>query len=670
MAYQPQNPLIVQSDRSLLLEVDNPLYSATRDELARFAELEKSPEHIHTYRITPLSLWNAASAGISIEAILGTLERYSKFDLPGNVTTDIKDYVSRFGRIKLLKEHDQLLLRSEDPMLIAEVARNKRIQPCVLAQPDRNTLQIDPRMRGHVKHALVLFGYPAEDLAGYTDGATLDIVLRDSSTRDAAPFGLRPYQENAVSAFWAGGTVHGGSGVVVLPCGAGKTVVGMGTMSQAHTHTLILTPSTTAVRQWIAELLDKTNLTPDQVGEYTGEKKEIKPVTVTTYQILTYRPSVSMLNEQTGEIGEFPHFDLFTKHEWGLIVYDEVHLLPAPVFRVTAEIQARRRLGLTATLVREDGRETDVFSLIGPKKYDVPWKDLEAQGWIATAECTEVRMPLAPEERMAYTLVDDSRIKYRIAAENPLKMDALEVLLERHESDSVLVIGQYIEQLKEISKRFEAPIVTGKTPNAERDKLYEQFRSGQLKMLVVSKVANFAIDLPDANVAIQVSGTFGSRQEEAQRLGRILRPKKDGSIANFYSLVTRDTKDQDFSTNRQLFLTEQGYRYNIVDAAEVVPGLTEKLVQLQAEFDQKKLSGDFDVDEFLAGRTKVAAEDEEGEARPKRKGRAKKSDQPEQPDPGAEITSDVAAGAEDQQPAQRRRGRPPKQGRDHLRLVK
>ena len=672
MAYQPQNPLIVQSDRSLLLEVDNPLYSATRDELARFAELEKSPEHIHTYRITPLSLWNAASAGISIESILGTLERYSKFDLPGNVTTDIKDYVSRFGRIKLLKEGGQLLLRSEDPMLVAEVARNKKIQPCVLAQPDRNTLQIDPRMRGHVKHALVLFGYPAEDLAGYTDGAGLDIVLREESARDAAPFGLRPYQQNAVSAFWAGGTVHGGSGVVVLPCGAGKTVVGMGTMSQAQTHTLILTPSTTAVRQWIAELLDKTNLTPDQVGEYTGEKMEIKPVTVTTYQILTYRPSVSMVNEQTGEIGEFPHFDLFTRHDWGLIVYDEVHLLPAPVFRVTAEIQARRRLGLTATLVREDGRETDVFSLIGPKKFDVPWKDLEAQGWIATAECTEVRMPLAPEERMAYTLVDDNRIKYRIAAENPLKMDALEVLLERHQTDSVLVIGQYIEQLKEISKRFEAPIVTGKTPNVERDRLYEQFRSGQLKMLVVSKVANFAIDLPDANVAIQVSGTFGSRQEEAQRLGRILRPKKDGSIANFYSLVTRDTKDQDFSTNRQLFLTEQGYRYNIVDAAEVVPGLTEKLAQMQAEFDEKKLSGDFDVEALIASRTKPAADDEDGEAKPKRKGRAKKSDQSEPPDPGAEITSDLAAGAEDQQPGQRRRGRPPKQasGRDHLRVVK
>ena len=555
VAYNPQNPLIVQSDRSILLEVDNKLYTAARDDLARFAELEKSPEHIHTYRITPLSLWNAASSGVGAEDVLGVLERYSKFDLPSNVLTDIKDYISRFGRIKLLKsEGGDLLLRSDDPMLIAEVARNRKIQPYVIAQLDRNTLQVEPRMRGHVKHALVLFGYPVEDLAGYTDGDALNLALRDVTQRDAAPFGLRAYQESAIGAFWAGGTVHGGSGVVVLPCGAGKTVVGLGTMSQARTHTLILTPSTTAVRQWIAEILDKTDLTADEVGEYTGDKKEVKPVTVTTYQMLTYRPSVAAVNEQTGEIGEFPHFDIFTRHDWGLIIYDEVHLLPAPVFRVTAEIQARRRLGLTATLVREDGRETDVFSLIGPKKYDVPWKDLEKQGWIATAECTEVRMPLTPEERMEYTLNDDNRIKYRIAAENPLKIEVLEALLEAHKDDCVLVIGQYIEQLNEIARKFNAPLITGKTPNLERDRLYGEFRQGRLKMMVVSKVANFAIDLPDANVAIQVSGTFGSRQEEAQRLGRILRPKKDGSIASFYTLVSHDTKDQDFSNNRQLFL--------------------------------------------------------------------------------------------------------------------
>jgi DNA excision repair protein ERCC-3 len=667
MAYNPQNPLIVQSDRSLLLEVDNKLYAAARDELARFAELEKSPEHIHTYRITPLSLWNAASAGVGAEEVVGTLDRYSKFDLPGNVLTDIKDYISRFGRIKLIKsDAGDLLLKSEDPMLVAEVARHKRIQPLVLEAIDRNTLKVDARMRGHLKQALVLFGYPAEDLAGYNDGADLAVALRERS-EGGDEFGLREYQSGAVAAFWAGGTVHGGSGVVVLPCGAGKTVVGMGTMAQAGTHTLILTPSTTAVRQWISEILDKTTLTADEVGEYTGDKKEVKPVTVTTYQMLTYRPSVSAVNEGTGEVGEFPHFGIFTRHDWGLIIYDEVHLLPAPVFRVTAEIQARRRLGLTATLVREDGRETDVFSLIGPKKYDVPWKDLEKQGWIATAECTEVRMPLTPQERMEYTLADDNRIKYRIAAENPLKMEVLEKLVDAHKDDSVLVIGQYIEQLNEIAKRFIAPIITGKTPNAERDKLYGEFRSGALRLIVVSKVANFAIDLPDANVAIQVSGTFGSRQEEAQRLGRILRPKKDGSIARFYTLVTRDTKDQDFSTNRQLFLTEQGYRYNIVDAAVLMPDLAERLAQMQAEFDQKRLSGEFDMEKALEKYQKPSASEEA----PRKRGRKRKADAEQSDDP-EEVPGDLAAGAEDQQPPARRRGRPPKQpqGREHLRVVK
>ena len=668
MTYSPQNPLIVQSDRSLLLEVDNSFYTAARDELARFAELEKSPEHIHTYRITPLSLWNAASAGIGAESVLGTLERYSKFDLPANVLTDIKDYISRFGRIKLVKsEAGDLLLRSEDPMLIAEVARNKKIQPHVLAQVDRNTLKIDPRMRGHIKQALVVFGYPAEDLAGYSEGAALPVALREQMSKDGSPFSLREYQIDAIGAFWAGGTVHGGSGAVVLPCGAGKTVVGMGVMSQAQTYTLILTPSTTAVRQWISEILDKTSLTEEEVGEYTGEKKEVKPVTVTTYQMLTYRPSVAAINEETGEIGEFPHFELFTKHDWGLIIYDEVHLLPAPVFRITAEIQARRRLGLTATLVREDGRETDVFSLIGPKKYDVPWKDLEKGGWIATAECTEVRMPLTPEERMEYMLVDDNRIKYRIAAENPIKLDVLEALLERHTEDSVLVIGQYIGQLNAIAERFGAEIVTGKTNQADRDRLYADFRIGKLKMLVVSKVANFAIDLPDANVAIQVSGTFGSRQEEAQRLGRILRPKKDGSMAHFYSLVTHDTKDQDFSTNRQLFLTEQGYSYSIVDATTILPDLPARLAQMQAEFEEKKLSGELDLDAMRERRSKAAAEDKE--QKPKRQVR-KKTEPEMDTESEAEIEPDVAAGAEDQ--THRKRGRPPKKstGRDHLRLVK
>jgi DNA excision repair protein ERCC-3 len=671
MVYAPQNPLIVQSDRSLLLEVDNTLYTAARDELARFAELEKSPEHIHTYRITPLSLWNAASAGLTAEEAVAVLARFSKFDLPGNVLTDIKDYISRFGRLKLVKSGaGDLLLKSDDPLLIAEVARNKKVQPHVLDQVDRNTLRIDPRMRGHVKQALVLFGYPAEDLAGYTEGEKLELDLREIDS-SGSPFDLRAYQSDAIGSFWAGGSVHGGSGVVVLPCGAGKTVVGMGTMAQARTHTLILTPSTIAVRQWISEILDKTTLTADEVGEYTGDKKEVKPVTVTTYQMLTYRPSVSAVNAETGEIGEFPHFEIFTAHDWGLIIYDEVHLLPAPVFRITAEIQARRRLGLTATLVREDGRETDVFSLIGPKKYDVPWKELEKQGWIATARCTEVRMPLTPEERSEYVLVDDSRLKYRIAAENPIKMDVLEELLKQHEKDCVLVIGQYIDQLKLISARFNAPLVTGKTSNGEREHLYEDFRQGDIKLLVVSKVANFAIDLPDANVAIQVSGTFGSRQEEAQRLGRILRPKKDGSIANFYSLVTRDTRDQDFSTNRQLFLTEQGYSYNIVDASTILPELPSRMAALDAELERKKLSGEWDIEERLERRRgSTTSEDEGGEGKPKR-GRASEAESTP-PDPEPAMQADIAAGAEDQQPTHKRRGRPPKNAptREHLRLVK
>jgi len=578
MPYNPANPLIVQSDRSILLEVDNSLYEAARDELARFAELEKSPEHIHTYRITPLSLWNAAASGCGAGEIVATLTRYSKFDLPPNVLSDIEDYISRFGRVKLLHDDGKLVLRSDDTLLITEIERNSHTRLFLRGRVDARTLEVDPAARGHIKHALVVFGYPAEDLAGYVDGAELEFQLRPVAL-SGGEFSLRHYQQDSVGAFWAGGSSQGGSGVVVLPCGAGKTVVGMGAMAKVQASTLILCPSTTAVRQWIRELLDKTTLTADQVGEYSGEHKEIRPVTVTTYQIMTYRPYT--VREETGEVGEFPHFQLFTNHDWGMIIYDEVHLLPAPVFRVTAEIQARRRLGLTATLVREDGREEDVFSLIGPKKFDVPWKDLEQQGWIATAECTEVRVKLLPSERLDYVMAEDSRIKYRIAAENPLKMDVMLALVEQHRNDNVLVIGQYIEQLKQIAQLLNAPLITGKTPNHEREVLYRQFRDGEIKLLVVSKVANFAIDLPDANIAIQVSGTFGSRQEEAQRLGRILRPKLDGGPAHFYTLVTRDTKDQDFSANRQLFLTEQGYRYNILDAHEIVPAIDEKVAAEQ-----------------------------------------------------------------------------------------
>ena len=549
------NPVIVQSDRSILLEVDHPLHAEARDVLAQFAELEKSPEHIHTYRLSPLSLWNAASGGMSAQEILELLTRYSKYDIPVNVAVDIREYVSRYGRVKLIREGDALLLISNDAALIAEIMHHKRTQPYLLRQLSSHSIQVDASRRGHIKQALIHIGFPAEDLAGYTEGSPLPLKLR-SKTLQTKDFEPRKYQYAASAAYYAGGAPSGGSGVVVLPCGAGKTIVGLVTMADIQRATLILTPNTIAVRQWIQEIVDKTDIPPEMVGEYTGERKNICPITVSTYQILTYRRS---------EEEDFPHFALFTSYDWGLIIYDEVHLLPAPVFRITAEIQARRRLGLTATLVREDGREADVFSLIGPKKYDVPWRELERQGWIATAECHEIRVGMTEDEQLNYALAEE-REKYRLAAESPAKLTMTRYLAERHRNDQVLIIGQYIDQLKILASDLEAPLLTGRTPTVQREKLYDQFRRGELKRLVVSKVANFAIDLPDANVAIQVSGTFGSRQEEAQRLGRILRPKSDGSLAYFYSIVTRDTRDQDFSANRQLFLTEQGYRYVIEDA--------------------------------------------------------------------------------------------------------
>jgi len=556
------NPIIVQSDRTILLEVDHPLHAEARDALAQFAELEKSPEHIHTYRLSPLSLWNAAAGGMSAATILELLTQYSKYAIPSNIAVDIREYISRYGRIKLIREGDALLLTSEDIALIVEVMHHKRTQPYILRQIDRKTIQVDASRRGHIKQSLIHMGFPAEDLAGYTDGSALPLKLV-SPTQQGKNFEPRAYQYAASSAFYASGAPSGGSGVVVLPCGAGKTIVGLATMADIQRATLILTPNTVAVHQWISEILDKTDLPPEMVGEYTGERKDICPITVSTYQILTYRRTIK--HEDGTEEEVYPHFSLFTSYDWGLIVYDEVHLLPAPVFRVTAEIQVRRRLGLTATLVREDGREADVFSLIGPKKYDVPWRELEKQGWIATAECHEIRVGLSEDEQLNYAMAE-VREKYRIAAETPAKISVVRHLVEQHTDDQILIIGQYIDQLKQLSEELHAPLLTGRTPNGQREKLYEQFRKGEIKRMVVSKVANFAIDLPDANVAIQVSGTFGSRQEEAQRLGRILRPKSDGGLAYFYSVVTRDTRDQEFSANRQLFLTEQGYRYVIEDA--------------------------------------------------------------------------------------------------------
>ena len=554
----PNNPMIVQGDKTVLLEVNSEHYTAARDVLARFAELEKSPEYIHTYRITPLSLWNAAASGLQAAEILDGLHEFAKYPVPGNVVQDIQEYIDRYGCIKLVKQDDELHLVSDDVHLIRELLAHKSFRMYIVREVDPTRLAVHPVMRGHIKQALVEIGYPAEDLAGYVDGDPLPFQLRDEAL-GGEPFTLRGYQQEAAEIFYAAGSTRGGSGTIVLPCGAGKTIVGMAAMHQLQTSTLILSPNTVAVRQWIHELLDKTTLNEAEIGEYSGLTKEIKPVTVSTYQILTYRKRGAKKDPGIG----YEHFALFSARNWGLIIYDEVHLLPAPVFRITAEIQARRRLGLTATLVREDGMESDVFSLIGPKKYDVPWKDLERQGWIATARCHEVRIRLAEERRTDYATAMQ-RNKYRVAAENPAKISVLKKLLKKHEGDQILIIGMYIEQLEAIAHALNAPLLTGKTRIRAREELYEQFRTGEIKQLVVSKVANFSIDLPDANVAIEVSGTFGSRQEEAQRLGRILRPKSDGSIAYFYTLVTRDTVDQTFAANRQRFLTEQGYEYKIL----------------------------------------------------------------------------------------------------------
>ncbi len=558
MSYNPDNPLIVQGDKTVLLEVNNHLYEEARDELGRFAELEKSPEYVHTYRLSPLSLWNAASSGMNEAEIIAILERYAKFALPQNVRREIEDQVGRYGKLKLIREGDELHLVSEDAYLITEIVNQKKVQPYLLEQLGSLQLKVDPAMRGHLKHNLIKLGFPVEDLAGYTPGSPFALSMR-GTTAAGLPLQMRDYQEQAIAAFYAGGSKKGGSGVIVMPCGAGKTLAGMGIMDKIQCETLILTTNITALRQWKEELLDKTTIPAECIGEYSGEIKEIRPVTLSTYQILTYRRN----KEES-----FPHLTLFSEKDWGLIIYDEVHLLPAPVFRVTAELQAKRRLGLTATLIREDGLEKDVFSLIGPKKYDVPWKVLETKGWIACAHCFEIRIPMPENLKMDYA-VSDSRQKFRIASENDQKHRIIDQLLEQHREDNVLIIGQYVDQLMAIAAKINVPVITGKTPTHERLTLYEQFKKGKLKRLVVSKVANFALDLPDAGVAIQVSGTFGSRQEEAQRLGRILRPKAGENTAYFYTLVTAESREQDFAANRQLFLTEQGYRYFIKSAHEM-----------------------------------------------------------------------------------------------------
>ncbi|MBE1446313.1 DNA repair helicase XPB [Paenibacillus sp. OAS669] len=552
MQIDSKRPLIVQSDFTILLEVRHPQFHAIRAGLARFADLIKTPEHIHTYRMSALSLWNAAAAGMTTEEITLFLEENAKFGVPHTIKQDIKRFVERYGLIRIESLGEDLLLISDDVEAIKEMVSFRSLRSYGLCQVDSRTLRFSAAYRGALKQELIKLGYPVEDLAGYSRGEELPIRLKSEGKAGKA-FQLRDYQSSAVESFYRDGTLQGGSGVLVLPCGAGKTIIGIAAMGKLNCATLILTTNSTSVRQWKREILDKTDATEDMVGEYTGHMKDVRPITIATYQILTYRKSKNDL---------FKHMDLFNKRDWGLIVYDEVHLLPAPVFRVTADIQATRRLGLTATLVREDGREEDVFSLVGPKRYDMPWKELEEKGWIASVTCTEIRIPLPEAERDQY-LTAGARAQMRIASENPAKLAVVDELLERHRGDQVIIIGQYIDQLKHISKVTGAPLIYGQMPHEEREMWYGKFRTGELQTIIVSKVANFAVDLPDASVAIQLSGSFGSRQEEAQRLGRILRPKEELNKASFYSIVSADTKEQEFALNRQLFLIEQGYTYRI-----------------------------------------------------------------------------------------------------------
>ncbi|MEO7132232.1 MAG: DNA repair helicase XPB [Dermatophilaceae bacterium] len=553
MSAPTDGPLIVQSDKTLLLEVDHARAEEARRAIAPFAELERAPEHVHTYRITPLGLWNARAAGHDAEQVVDALITFSRYPVPHALLVDVADTMDRYGRLTLTKEGfadspegTRLVLRTTDRPVLEEVLRHKKIKPLTGERIDDLAVVVHPSERGSLKQELLKVGWPAEDLAGYVDGEAHPITL------DLSNWHLRPYQQHAIDGFW-----HGGSGVVVLPCGAGKTLVGAGAMAAAQATTLILVTNTVSARQWKDELLRRTSLTEEEIGEYSGARKEIRPVTIATYQVLTTRRK-----------GVYTHLDLLDARDWGLIIYDEVHLLPAPIFRMTADLQARRRLGLTATLVREDGREADVFSLIGPKRFDAPWKDIEAQGYIAPADCVEVRVTLPEGQRMAYATSEPEE-RYRLASCTDAKLPVIEKLVQRHTDEPTLVIGQYLDQLHEVAELLHAEVITGETTVKERQRLYEAFRTGEISTLVVSKVANFSIDLPEASVAIQISGTFGSRQEEAQRLGRVLRPKGDGRTAHFYTIVSRDTVDADFAAHRQRFLAEQGYAYRILDAADL-----------------------------------------------------------------------------------------------------
>jgi DNA excision repair protein ERCC-3 len=550
--YNPANPLIIQSNNTILLEVNNQFFIDARNAISSFAHLDKSPEYIHTYSITPLSLWNAASLGMKASEVIERLRTFSKYPVPQNVEDDIKELMGRFGKLTLETTASGLVLKSVDKDLLNHLILHPLVKPLIIKKIDNGIVLVRPDQRGLIKQVLISIGYPAHDLAGYVDGEPFAIKLR-TTTLSGNPFIIREYQRLSAENFIGNPQSPGGSGVVVLPCGAGKTIVGIYSMTLLQRKTLILVTNVTAAHQWKREILDKTELREEDIGEFSGESKEIRPVTLATYQILTYRKKKD---------DPFLHYGTINTENWGLIIYDEVHLLPAPIFKFTAELQARRRLGLTATLIREDGHETDVFTLIGPKKYDIPWKDLERQGWIATARCVEIRVDLPQADKFHYLALTPKK-QIRLAYENPFKLSVAKELLTNHKNDQVLIIGQYLSQLEAFSQEFGAPLITGATPNKRRDELYADFRVGKIKTLILSKVGNFAVDLPDATVAIQISGSFGSRQEEAQRLGRVLRPKKSGEQAIFYSIVTRESKELDFAMKRQLFLTEQGYSYEI-----------------------------------------------------------------------------------------------------------
>jgi len=537
-----------------LLDSLHPAAQEAGEALAEFAELVKRPGDMHTYKITPLTVWNAMSAGVDGASIAERLVAYSRYELPAVIEDGLSTWTGRFGQLRLIRDGERLLLAGEADERLESVLREGALRG-LLAEtpPPGGPWVVDAQARGALKQELLRMGYPVSDRAGYRAGEALQVQLRERGSAGTA-FQLRDYQEQALQLFRRDGAVQGGSGVLVLPCGAGKTIIGLAALASLGCATLILTSNTTSVQQWRRELLEKTTLVEAEVGVYAGRQRQVRPVTVATYQMMTHRAS--------GQ-SDYPHMRLFRERDWGLIIYDEVHLLPAPVFRMTAELQATRRLGLTATLVREDGCAEDVFSLIGPKRYELPWKALEARGGLAELACHEVRVPLCDSRRQAYAEAA-ARLRLRIASENPAKLAVLEQLLRRHEGQQRLVIGQYLDQLRAAARRLHAPLITGETSQEERERLFAAFRRGQIATLVVSKVANFAVDLPDAAVAVQISGSFGSRQEEAQRIGRILRPKRDDNRAWFYSLVTEGTKETEFARRRQLFMVEQGYRYELL----------------------------------------------------------------------------------------------------------